>query len=358
MRKKSWSMGTAFAFAAITMIVVIMACQPQQTQSGRPSRHTIVVYGFSVEEEVLTKEIFPAFKSYWQQQTAEEVNFQGVFTGSEEIADAILNGAPADVAVLSNEQHAVWLQINDRVVTDWHDLPHEGVLSESPIVIVVRPGNPLGIKDWVDLTRPGVGVVHANPRTSGGAQWALLAEYGSALDTGKDEEAAATQLCAIWANVVSSPSSSREALRQFLFGVGDALITYEQDALLAQSRGAGIELIMPRSTIISEHVAVIVDRNVASWERESVEAFISFLWSETAQRAFVDYYFRPVTADGLAYLVEREEQQRPDAPAFAEIERPFTVRDLGGWERVYPEIIQGVWEEKIASSGNMGVLER
>ena len=74
--------------------------------------------------------------------------FQSVFDSCEEITQSIMDGAGADVAILSNEQHAVWLRINDCVETDWQALPHHGVVSRSPLVIIVRPGNPLGIKDW------------------------------------------------------------------------------------------------------------------------------------------------------------------------------------------------------------------
>ena len=346
MRKGLWLIGAPFALATITLILVLTGCQSQQGQNWKPARRNIVVYSFSVEEEVMTKEIFPAFKAYWQRKTGEDVLFRSVFTGSEEIAGAILGGAAADIAILSNEQHAVWLYINDYVQTDWHDFPNQGVISRSPLVIVVRPGNPLGIKDWADLTRPGVRLVHANPRSSGGAQWALLAEYGSALEAGGEREAAEKQLRDIWANVNSSPPSSREALRQFLFGVGDALVTYEQDALLAHSRGGSIEIITPRSTTMSEHVVVIVDRNVSRGEQELMNAFVAFLWSETAQEAFGRFYFRPVSDEALDSMREL------GVSDFPEVERAFTVQDLGGWREVYPEIIQGVWEEQIAPHMN------
>jgi sulfate/thiosulfate-binding protein len=326
---------------ATTLLFTIALCGGCQTQSieqgQAPTRQTIVVYGFSITEEVITEEIFPAFQTHWKGQTGQEVTFQSVFTSSEELAEMIINGAKADVAILSNEQHAVWLQINDMVETDWHTFPSQGVVSRSPIVIVVRSGNPLGIKDWADLAHPGVKLVHPDPRSSGGAQWALLAEYGSALlSENGGEQAAREQLEGIWTNVVAAPASSREALKQFLFGTGDALITYEQDALLAQSRGATLEIVTPPSTVMSEHVVVIVDENVNPWERKAVEAFVAFLWSDRAQRAFTQYYFRAVTDEALNQAV----------PEFHSIERPFTVQDLGGWGQVYPEIIHGVWEEQ------------
>ncbi len=321
-----------------TLMALVGECQPAKRAGNTPTRRIIAVYGFSTEEEVFTEEIFPAFQMHWQGKAGQEIVFQGTFTSSEYLAEAIMNGAPADVAILPNEQHAVWLRINDLVKTDWHTLPNAGIVTRSPLVIVVRPGNPLRIKDWADLARPDVRLVHADPRTSGGAQWALLAEYGSMLlGENGSTEAARDLLRQIWANVIVAPSSSREALKQFVFGVGDVLATYEQDALLAQARGAEVETVIPRSTIMSEHVVVIVDRNVKSWERETVDAFVAFLWSETAQEAFTRYYFRAVTDDALNEAVAE----------FHKVEQPFTVQDLGGWGRVYPEVIHWAGEELV-----------
>jgi sulfate/thiosulfate-binding protein len=335
---------TQLVVAALAIVFGVMliagGCQSAGVQpaSGAPTRQIVVVYGFSIEEEAFTEEIFPAFQTYWQQQTGQEVTFHSVFTGSEQLTEAIIGGAPADVAIMSNEQHAIWLRVNDLVETDWHALPNEGVVTSSPLVIVVRPGNPLGITDWADLARSSVKLVHPDPRTSGGAQWALLAEYGSALQGRDDDvEMAREQLRSIWANAIATPSSSREALKQFMFGVGDALITYEQDALLARSRGAELEIVMPSSTIMSEHVVVLVDKNIKSWERETVDAFVDFLWSERVQAALTRYYFRAVTDEGLNEAV----------PEFHEIEQLLTVEELGGWGKAYPEIIHWAVEELI-----------
>ncbi len=326
---------------AVAMCLVLSAggCQSSMAKPGELTRHTIVVYGSSVEEEVMTEEIFPAFRDYWRERMGQEVIFESVFKSSEELTQSILDGASADVAILANEQHATWLRINDCVETDWQTFPHQGIVSRSPIVIAVRPDNPLYIEGWADLARPGVGLIHADPRTSGGAQWAILAEYGSALlhGQGDREEAAQRQLRSIWANAVAMPTSSREALRQFVFGVGDALVTYEQDALLAQARGAALEVVAPHSTVMGEHVAVIVDQNVKPWEREVVAAFVDFLWSDTAQQAFTRYYFRATTDSALNLAV----------PEFQEIEHLFTVHDLGGWGHAYPEIIHELWAEQI-----------
>lgn len=325
--------------AVLVVILLAGGSGARGRSDASPARHTIGVWGFSVWEEVMLEEVFPAFQAYWQKQTGEEVTFHSVFAGSEQLTDEILGGAPADVAILSNEHHAHWLRINNYVETDWHAFPQQGIISRSPLVIVVRPHNPLNISNWADLTRKGVRLIHPDPRTSGGGQWALLAEYGSALlTTGRGgREAAQEQLQDVWSNVIATPTSSREALRQFVFGTGDGLVTYEQDALLAQARGAALEVVVPTCTVMSEHVVVMVDHNVDTWEKEVVEAFINYLWSETAQEAVTRYFFRSVTSEALNKAV----------PEFQEIERSFTADDLGGWGEVYPKIVRGVWEEQI-----------
>lgn len=353
MKQRRWSILLILTSALVAMVLVTTSCQPAASaHHDEPAKRSITVYAFSVEEEVLAKEIFPAFATYWQQEAGQTVVFRSLFGGSEEIVDAIMNDEPAQIAILSNEQHAVWLQINDYVKTDWHTFPQRGVVTQSPVVIVVRPDNPLDIQDWTDLARPEVRLVHANPRTSGGAQWALLAEYGSAYVTGNGREASAKQLQDIWANVVACPASSREALKEFLFGVGDALITYEQDALLAISRGACLEIVTPETTVMSEHVVAIVNRNVDQWDKGLVNAFVEYLWSDAMQKAFARYYFRPATAELLDDLVEDHKLKDANTPFFSEVQHPFTARDLGGWEWAYPEIIQGIWEEKIAPELN------
>jgi len=173
---------TILALASIVIVVLLAGGNGSNNRSNAlPTRHTIAIWGFSVWEEVMTEEVFPAFQAYWQEQTGEEVTFQTVFAGSEQLTDDIVDGAPADVAILANEHHASWLRINDCTETDWRTFPQQGIISRSPLVIVVRPHNPLGINNWADLTRPGVRLIHPDPRASGGAQWALLAEYGSAL---------------------------------------------------------------------------------------------------------------------------------------------------------------------------------
>lgn len=156
--------------------------------------------------------------------------------------------------------------------------------------------------------------------------------------TGRRDEARALRtLAAIWRNVISTPGSAREARTQFETGYGDALITYELEGLLMKEAGAPFNIVVPEATIFSEHPAVIVDRNVTLAERPLVEAFLRYLWSDEAQRAFVKRNLRSATDEAL----------NAANPKFAEIKLPFTIDYFGGWERAYPEIIEGVWRERV-----------
>lgn len=304
---------------------------------------TITVYGFSIMKDALEKDIYPGFAAKWKREHGVGVNFVSSFAGSETVTNQILQGAPADIAILSIERDAARLAEGKATTTDWRALPNKGIVNKTPFIILVRTGNPKGISDFADLGRPGVKVIHPDPVSSGGAQWSILAVYGSELkkseaETGTaDKLRALNTLQAIWKNVISSPGSAREARTQFELGQGDALVTYELEGLLMNRANAPIEIVVPKSTIFSEHPAVIIDRNVTEAERPVVTAFLNYLWTDEAQKAFVKYHFRSVTNDALN--AEHKE--------FANIEQPFTIEMFGGWTRAYPEIIEKVFRDQV-----------
>lgn len=324
-----------------------MSCLPSPPGStggsGGKTARTITVYGFSIMKESLEKEIYPAFAAKWKAEHGEDVTFQSSFAGSETVTNQILQGAPADIGIFSIERDIDRLIAAGHVPTDWYVTPQKGIANKTPFVILVRKGNPKGIADFADLGKEGIKLIHPDPVSSGGAQWSILSIYGSELkkseaETGtKDEARALNTLKSIWRNVISTPGSAREARTQFELGQGDALITYELEALLMKDANAQIDVVVPKSTIFSEHPVAIVDRNVTPAERPVVEAFRNFLWSEDAQKAFVKNHFRSVTNESLN-----------DANAqFAKIEMPFTIEYFGGWGKAYPEIIERVFRDQV-----------
>jgi sulfate transport system substrate-binding protein len=332
------------ALLAAAVSLAASGCLPDA--SGASGGANLTVYGFSVMKEPLERSILPTFTAKWKAEHGVDVRFTSSFAGSETITNQILQGVGAQVAILSIERDAQRLKEGQAVTSDWRELPERGIVNRTPFVILVRAGNPKRIQDFPDLGREGVKLIHPDPTSSGGAQWSLLALYGSELvksekETGRADRARAmAMLKSIWKNVISTPGSAREAMTQFQTGFGDALVTYELDALLAKESNAPVEIVVPRATIFSEHVATIVDRNVDTKTHPLAEAFLLYLWSDEAQAAFAKSHLRPASS-GTASV---------PGDGFVRIEMPFTVEYLGGWARAYPEIIEGIWRDQVRKS--------
>jgi sulfate transport system substrate-binding protein len=301
---------------------------------------TIIVYGFSVVKEPLENEIFPAYQNLWLEKTGQHLTFTPSYAGSEMVTNQIVAGVEADVAILAIERNADRLVEKDATKHKWRKLPYAGIVNKTPMVILVRQGNPKRIRDFGDLARPGVKLIHCDPVSSGAGQWSLLAIYGSELiksankDGKRDEQKALDTLRRVWKNVLTTPGSAREARTQFERGEGDALVTYELEALQLVDKKQGFEIVNPPCTIFSEHPVIIVDHNMPPAKYAVVELFVRYLWERPAQEAWVKSSFRSVTDESLN---ER----------FVKIQTPFYVKDLGGWSRAYPEIIEGVWKQQV-----------
>ena len=341
MRKTTSQSFPFLATAALALALVAVSCLPQPiAESGDL---TITLYGFSILKESFEKAIFPGFSAKWNQLHGQVVQFQSSFAGSETVTNQILQGAPAEVAILSIERDAQRLNKGGVVTSDWHLLPGSGIVNKTPFVIIVRQGNPKGIRDFSDLARPGIRLIHPDPVSSGGAQWSILAIYGSELkktekESGEADKGRAIQtLRAIWKNVISTPGSAREARTTFELGNGDALITYELEGLLMKEANAPIEVVVPQSSIFSEHPAVVIDKNVTAAKRQVIDAFMQYLWSDEAQQAFVKFHFYAVTNDAFNQANKN----------FGHIEIPFGIDYFGGWEKAYPEVIERIFRDQV-----------
>jgi sulfate transport system substrate-binding protein len=316
------------ASTAGVMMLMLIIVFGRIAESGAPTPARMVVYAFSTQEEVLTQSIFPAFEQAWEAETGCDLTIEGVFGPSGTLAGQINLGAPADVAILSTAEHVTHLKIGRRVNLDRQPV----VIGQTPMVIVTRPGNPQSIQGFSDLAQPGLMLLHADPLRSGAGQWAILAEYGSALQSSGDAAVAARQLLGIWRNVHMMGTSARTTLSLFELSAADAFVTYEHDALLSISRGGELEAILPANTIVAQHVAVIVDDNVTPAELPMAQAFLDFLVSETGQQAFGRYYIRPAERNG---------------DLLSAIPQAIMVEDIGGWSRAHTQLIEGLWREEI-----------
>ncbi|HMV46707.1 MAG TPA: substrate-binding domain-containing protein [Blastocatellia bacterium] len=321
--------------------ILLLALTSCRRSAGEAQDATITLYGFSVVKEPLENEIFPAFEKQWREKTKQQLYLTGSYGGSEVVTNQIVNGAEADIAILSIERHADRLIRPDVARADWHKLPHNGIVNRTPIVIVVRQGNPKRIRDFSDLGKPGVKVIHCDPTSSGAGQWSLLAIYGSEIakserrDDTRDEAAATDLLRKIWKNVITTPESARAARTQFERNEGDALVTYEMEALQMRQKKQPIEIVMPQATVLCEHPVVIIDHRLNAQKYALVELFTRSLWDRPAQEAWTRAGFRSV-------LEELNSKFQP-------IPLPFKAADFGGWKKVYKDVVEDVWKTKIQS---------
>ena len=327
--------------SSLALVLVAASCLPTP-----PTDHgdlSITLYGFSIMKESLERAIFPGFAAKWKREHGQDVRFTSSFAGSETVTNQILQGVQAEIAILSIDRDAQRLKRGGFVTNDWHALPNRGVVNKTPFVILVRKGNPKGIQDFADLAKPEVFLIHPDPISSGGAQWSILAIYGSELIKSEkesgvvDQDRALHTLDAIWRNVRSTPGSAREARTQFETGFGDALVTYELEGLLMKRGEADVEMVIPKATIFSEHPVVTIDKNISANKRPIIDAFVEYLWSDEAQQAFVMYHFRAATNDSF----------NEANPGLSKIEMPFTIDYFGGWDKAYPEIIEKVFRDQV-----------
>ena len=203
----------------------------------------------------------------------------------------MVNGLHADVVNFSLEPDVEKLVKAGLIAPSWNQNATHGFVTESVAVIIVRKGNPKHVENWSDLVKPGVQVLTPNPFTSGSARWNVMAAYGAQLKEGKTPAQAQAYLKALFHNVVSQDSSARNALQTFLAGRGDALIDYENEAISDEKKGAAIEYVIPKDTILIENPVAVVGKGAGA---ATAQKFVDYLTSPAGQAIWAAQGYRPV----------------------------------------------------------------
>jgi sulfate/thiosulfate transport system substrate-binding protein len=266
------------------------------------------------------KEAYGQIISAFQKTKAGQgVSFQQSYAGSTEQAQAVVNGLHADVVALSLEPDVTTLVKAGLVKPSWNKDRRHGIVTRSVVVFVLRNGNPKHIRDWEDLVKQGVQVVTPNPLTSGGARWNVMAAYGAMIRKGKSPKQAVAYLKQLFQHTVSQDKSAREALQTFLAGRGDVLLSYENEAILAQRKNQPVYYLIPKATIRIEN-PVAVTSNAS--DPAAAKAFVAFLHTPAAQKIYGQNGYRPVDPKIVRQF---------DYPV-----RPwlFTIQRFGGWAKV------------------------
>jgi sulfate transport system substrate-binding protein len=270
-----------------------------------------------------------AFARYWKARTGDDVVIKQSHGGSGAQARSVVDGLQADVVTLALAADIDALHNNgDLLPANWQSrLPDNSTPYTSTIVLLVRKGNPKGIRDWDDIVRPGVSIVVPNPKTSGGARWAYLAAWGYAQRKYGGQDGARQYITALYRNVPVLDSGARGATTTFVErGIGDVLLAWENEAFLAirQFGADKFEIVVPSVSILAEPPVSVVDRVV---ERKGTaalaRAYLEYLYSDEGQEIAARNYYRPRNARIAAEY----------AGVFPKLEL-FTIDEaFGGWTR-------------------------
>jgi sulfate/thiosulfate-binding protein len=317
-----------------------------------PAEQPVINFAaYSTPREVYGK-IIPAFQSLWKEEHDDQsVIFQESYAGSTTQAGNVVGGYPADIVALSLAPDVDQIADAGLITHDWTTAPDGGMVSSSVVVFDVRPGNPLGLADWDDLTGD-VEILTPDPAQSGGARWNIVSAWGSALHgfagVTKDDEAGATDLLnGFLGNVITFDKSARDSIQNFESGNGDVAITYENEVKTANKAGLEDEAVYPPSSVLIENPVAIVDKNVDDHcVREVAEAFVDFLHTPEVK----DLY----SSVGFLRSTDIAEAQKGDpANGFPKIEDLWDVDDLGGWDALNDKLFSdtGIATQAIAGQG-------
>lgn len=270
-----------------------------------------------------------AFGQYWKNRTGQDIDFKQSHGGSGKQARAVIDGLQADVVTLALANDIDEIADAGLIRKDWQkQFRDNSAPYTSTVVFLVRKGNPKNIRDWNDLTKDGVEIITPNPKAGGAPRWIYLSAWGYALKQPAGNDAKARELVKkIYHNVKVLDSGARGSLTTFAErGIGDVLLSWENEALLA-TQGLGkdkFEIIYPSISILAEPSVAIVDKTVdKNGNRQLARGYLNFLYSPQGQQLAAKHYFRPRNPQVAAKY----------AAQFPKV-KLFSIHDVfGGWEK-------------------------
>ncbi|HNI65958.1 MAG TPA: sulfate ABC transporter substrate-binding protein [Pseudomonadales bacterium] len=281
----------------------------------------------------LYREFNAAFARHWKERSGDSVSIDQSHGGSGAQSRAVIDGLKADVVTLALAGDIDAIAKSGRLLpNEWIGrLPNNSAPYTSTIVFLVRKGNPKQIKDWNDLARAGVEVITPNPKTSGGARWNYLAAWAFAeKKQGQNPAGAKEFVRAIYKNVPVLDTGARGSTTTFVRrGIGDVLITWENEAFLAINElGADkVEIVVPSFSILAEPSVAVIDENAkANGTAEVARAYLEYLYSKEGQQIAARHHYRPRDSEVAA----------AHAGSFPKLDL-VTIEEVGGWARVQAE---------------------
>lgn len=328
---RNWGFISLF-LAGVSLSIVMSACSGANVDntgnriatSERDLNLTFVSYSVT---KAAYEQIIPQFVEKWKKEHNQNLKFTESYDGSGSQTLNVIDGLEADVIHLSLALDVDKLVQTGFIQPGWEkEAPNNAIVTQSVGAIATREGNPKNIKTWTDLTRPGVSVLTANPKTSGGARWNFLSLWGYITKTGQNEKQALDFTSKVYKNVPVLPKTARNASELFFKqGQGDALLNYENEMILSKQKGEKFSYIVPNVNISIDNPIAVVDKNVEQHgTRKVAEAFVQYLYTPEVQREFSKIGFRPVNNTIAKELGSN----------FPKVKTLFKAEDLGGWNKI------------------------
>jgi sulfate/thiosulfate transport system substrate-binding protein len=309
---------TAAAFVLLAGPALAGCAGTAASPSSGGSTVTLSLVAYSTPQAAYQKLI----AAYQKTDAGKNIKFTQSYGASGDQSRAVAAGLKADIVAFSLEPDITRLVTANLVDKGWNADQYKGMITDSVAVITTRKGNPKNLKTWDDLTRPGLQVLTPNPFTSGSAKWNILAGYGAKSDKGANPAPGTAYLQALFNNVPVQDSSGRASMQTFTNGKGDAVISYENEAIFAQQNGQAVDYTIPDSTILIENPIAVTSNSAHPAE---AKAFVDWLHTAAAQKIYADNGYRPVVK-GVG------------GPSFPTPSGLFTIGDLGGWSKVNKDL--------------------
>ncbi|HET6777764.1 MAG TPA: sulfate ABC transporter substrate-binding protein [Gemmatimonadales bacterium] len=314
---------------APTLLLAFTAAPLAGQTSQKPATLLNVSYDPTRE---LYQDFNQQFAGYWKNKTGQEVKIRQSHGGSGKQARSVIDGLEADVVTLALAYDIDQIaEKGGTLPANWQTrLPNNSSPYTSTIVLLVRKGNPKGIRDWGDLAKPGISVITPNPKTSGGARWNYLAAWAWALrQPGGSDATAKDFVSKLYRNVPVLDAGARGSTTTFVErGIGDVLIAWENEALLAiKELGVGkFEVVAPSVSILAEPPVTVVDKVAGKHGTKAVaQAYLEYLYTEAGQEIAARHFYRP----RLESVAAKYQQQFPKV-TLVTIDETF-----GGWKKAH-----------------------
>jgi len=333
------SVNAALLAALFALAAVVAGCGSSSSDSSSSSGGgKLDVVGYSTPESVYQEVLEPAFE---KTSAGKGISFSNSFGASGDQSRAVVAGQPASVVHFSQAGDMERLVEEGELVSkNWEKQPYGGIATDSLVVILVKKGNPLGIKSFKDLeTNEDAEVVTPNPFSSGSARWNIMAIYGSALEEGKSPDQALEAVKTVLEKTVAQPGSGRDAFSAFSQGQGNVLLTYENEAIKAEKEGEDVEYVIPSATLQIETPIAVTEKAA----EPAAEDFLKFLWSDEGQELWAENGYRPVNPK----LVNPKQFPSPKTL--------FKISKFGGWGKVNDEFFDEETGSVAKIEGELGV---